>query len=75
VSFVKRISSDGHGAYLTTDREYGDLEPLIEYMAAARVDSDIYLRGTPLAGAGFMRLRYVRHSKVPPPAWTESSVR
>src|SRR6185369_3843873 len=39
--------NDGHGAYLTTDREYGDIELLIDYKTVALADSGIYLRGTP----------------------------
>ena len=41
------IVNDGHGAYLTTDREFGDIELLIEYKTVPRADSGIYLRGTP----------------------------
>lgn len=41
------LVNDGHGVYLTTDKEYGDIELLIEYKTVARADSGIYLRGTP----------------------------
>ncbi len=41
------LVNDGHGAYLTTDKEYGDMELLIEYKTVAKADSGIYLRGTP----------------------------
>ena len=41
------IVNDGHGAYLVTDRDYGDIELLIEYKTVPRADSGIYLRGTP----------------------------
>ena len=41
------IVNDGHGAYLTTDRDFGDIELLIEYKTVPRADSGIYLRGTP----------------------------
>lgn len=41
------LVNDGHGAYLTTDKEYGDIELLIEYKTVAKADSGIYLRGTP----------------------------
>ncbi len=41
------IVNDGHGAYLVTDKDYGDIELLIEYKTVARADSGIYLRGTP----------------------------
>lgn len=41
------LVNDGHGAYLTTDEEYGDIELLIEYKTVPKADSGIYLRGTP----------------------------
>lgn len=41
------LVNDGHGAYATTDKEYGDIEMLIEYKTVAAADSGIYLRGTP----------------------------
>ena len=41
------LVNDGHGAYLTTDKDYGDIELLIEYKTVAKADSGIYLRGTP----------------------------
>ncbi|MGY8768050.1 MAG: 3-keto-disaccharide hydrolase [Pirellulales bacterium] len=41
------IYNDGHGAYLTTDADYGDYEFLIDYKTVAKADSGIYLRGTP----------------------------
>lgn len=41
------LVNDGHGAYLVTDKEYGDYEFLIEYKTVARADSGIYLKGTP----------------------------
>ena len=41
------LVNDGHGAYLTTDREFGDLELLIEYKTVPKADSGIYLRATP----------------------------
>jgi len=41
------LVNDGHGAYLTTDKEYGDIELLIEYKTVPKADSGIYLRGTP----------------------------
>ncbi len=41
------IVNDGHGAYLSTDKEYGDIELLIDYKTVAKADSGIYLRGTP----------------------------
>lgn len=41
------LVNDGEGAYLTTDREFGDIELLIEYKTVAKADSGIYLRRTP----------------------------
>lgn len=41
------IINDGHGAYLTTDKEYGDIELLIDYKTVPKADSGIYLRGSP----------------------------
>ena len=41
------IVNDGKGPYLTTDREFGDFEFLIEYKTVAEADSGIYLRGNP----------------------------
>src|SRR5438067_9381283 len=41
------IVNDGKGAFLTTDKEYGDIELLIEYRTVPLADSGIYLRGCP----------------------------
>jgi hypothetical protein len=41
------IVNDGHGVYLTTNREFGDCEFWIDYKTVAKADSGIYLRGTP----------------------------
>jgi hypothetical protein len=41
------VINDGFGPYLTTDREYGDIELLIEYRTVPKADSGIYLRTTP----------------------------
>ena len=41
------LVNDGHGTYLTTDKEYGDIELLIDYKTVPKADSGIYLRGTP----------------------------
>lgn len=41
------IVNDGHGAYLTTDKDYGDIEFMIDYKTVAQADSGIYLRGNP----------------------------
>ncbi|HEX3656661.1 MAG TPA: DUF1080 domain-containing protein [Pirellulales bacterium] len=39
--------NDGKGAYATTDRDYGDVELLVDYKMLPLGDSGIYLRGTP----------------------------
>lgn len=41
------LVNDGDGAYLTTDKEYGDIELFIDYKTVPKADSGIYLRGTP----------------------------
>ncbi len=41
------LVNDGHGPYATTDKEYGDIEFLIEYKTVPKSDSGIYLRGSP----------------------------
>lgn len=41
------LVNDGKGAYLATDKNYGDIELLIEYKTVAKADSGIYLRNTP----------------------------
>src|SRR3954463_8405837 len=41
------IVNDGKGLYLTTDKDYGDFELLVEYKALPDGDSGIYLRGIP----------------------------
>src|SRR5262249_21344689 len=41
------VINDGAGPYLTTDREFGDVELLIEYKMVPKADSGIYLRATP----------------------------
>lgn len=41
------LVNDGHGVYLTTDQDYGNIEFLIDYKTVAQADSGIYLRGNP----------------------------
>lgn len=41
------LVNDGNGAYLATDKDYGDIELLIEYKTVAKADSGIYLRDNP----------------------------
>jgi hypothetical protein len=41
------LVNDGHGLYLTTDKDYGDFQLQLEYKALPLGDSGVYLRGTP----------------------------
>src|SRR5512140_3124309 len=41
------LVNDGQGLYLTTDKNYGDFELLIDYRTVPLADSGIYLRGCP----------------------------
>ncbi len=41
------LVNDGAGAYLSTDKDYGDIELLVEYRTVPKADSGIYLRATP----------------------------
>jgi hypothetical protein len=41
------LVNDGHGAYATTEKDYGDFELLLEYRTVPKADSGIYLRGVP----------------------------
>lgn len=41
------LVNDGFGSYLTTDKDYGDCELLIEYKTVPTADSGIYLRANP----------------------------
>lgn len=41
------LVNDGHGVYLTTNQEYGDIELFIDYKTVPLADSGIYLRATP----------------------------
>ena len=41
------LVNDGHGLYLTTDKNYGDYELWVDYKTVPRADSGIYLKGTP----------------------------
>jgi Domain of Unknown Function (DUF1080) len=41
------IINDGQGAYLTSDKDYGDIELLIDFKIGPKGDSGVYLRGTP----------------------------
>jgi hypothetical protein len=41
------LVNDGKGAYLTTDKEFGDIELLVDYKMFPKGDSGIYLKATP----------------------------
>jgi hypothetical protein len=41
------IVNDGQGAYLTSDKDYGDIELLIDFKIGPKGDSGVYLKGTP----------------------------
>jgi hypothetical protein len=41
------LINDGHGAYATTEKDYGDFELHLEYRTVPKADSGIYLRGVP----------------------------
>lgn len=41
------IVNDGHGVYLTTDKDFGDIDFWIDYKTVALADSGIYLRANP----------------------------
>ena len=41
------LVNDGRGLYLTTRKDYGDFELLLEYKTVPEADSGIYLRGVP----------------------------
>jgi len=41
------LINDGHGMYLTTEKNYGNFELRLDYKTVAKADSGIYLRGIP----------------------------
>jgi hypothetical protein len=41
------LVNDGQGLYLTSDRDYGDFELLVDYAMQPLGDSGVYLRGVP----------------------------
>lgn len=41
------IVNDGHGVFMSTDKDYGDVELFVDYKIGPMGDSGIYLRGTP----------------------------
>ena len=46
------LVNDGRGLYLSTEKNYGDFELLLDYKTVAKADSGIYLRGIPRARSG-----------------------
>ena len=41
------LVNDGHGLFLSTSKNYGDFEFLVDYKTVPKADSGIYLRGIP----------------------------
>ena len=41
------LVNDGNGLYLTTNKDYGDIEFMLDYKTVAQADSGIYLRANP----------------------------
>lgn len=41
------LINDGHGLYLTTEKNYRDFEFLVDYRTVPKADSGIYLKGIP----------------------------
>lgn len=41
------LVNDGQGAYMTTDKEYGDFELYVSWKLIAKGDSGVYLKATP----------------------------
>lgn len=41
------LINDGHGVYLTSDKDYGDIELYVDFKILPKGDSGLYLRGTP----------------------------
>ena len=57
------IINDGQGVYLTTDKDYGDIELLVDFKIGPKGDSGVYLRGTPQVQIwDFTEPSYVAHA-------------
>ena len=41
------LINDGHGLFLSTEKNYGDFELMLQYKTVSGADSGIYLRGIP----------------------------
>jgi Domain of Unknown Function (DUF1080) len=56
------IINDGQGAYLTTDKDYGNVELKVDYKIGPKGDSGVYLRGNPQVQIwDFTEPRYARN--------------
>ncbi len=44
---ASELRNDGHGKFCTTEKEYGDIELLVDYNMAPNGDSGVYLRNVP----------------------------
>jgi hypothetical protein len=55
------IVNDGQGAYLTSDKDYGDIELKVDFKIGPQGDSGVYLRGNPQVQIwDFTEPRYAR---------------
>jgi hypothetical protein len=55
------IINDGQGAYLTSDKDYGDIELKVDFKIGPQGDSGVYLRGNPQVQIwDFTEPRYAR---------------
>ncbi|HZW34713.1 MAG TPA: DUF1080 domain-containing protein [Isosphaeraceae bacterium] len=55
------IVNDGQGAYLTSDKDYGDIELKVDFKIGPKGDSGVYLRGNPQVQIwDFTEPRYAR---------------
>src|SRR5258705_1673133 len=41
------LVNDGNGAFATSEKDYGDIEFMIDYKTVAQADSGVYLRANP----------------------------
>ena len=49
------IVNDGQGVYLTTDKDYGDIELFVDWKIGPQGDSGVYLRNSASPNLGFHR--------------------
>ena len=63
------IVNDGQGVYLTTDKDYGDVELFVDWKIGPQGDSGVYLRATPQVQIwDFTEPRYARWAPIRAPA-------